>query len=186
MLTKLTVLFIMLQQVQKYFDNSLINKVTPPKACTNWENLLNMEISWLEVFCQVRKIHDINFKWFQIKINNRILVTNRGHGCGCKQSVYFLQYRERHSYTIYGSVSRRRTSGLNLKGAWKKSVLNVKDSISRLLSFYLDMKKQNKTKPKNKTKNTHKKNTRGRLWLHPSGSDIFCLQMQNKQNSSHV
>ena len=34
------------------FYNNLINKVTPPKSRTMWDNLLNMDISWPEVFAK--------------------------------------------------------------------------------------------------------------------------------------
>ena len=60
----------------KVFYNNLINKINTQKACTNWENLLNNKIKWSKVFSKTKKIPDIKLKWFQIRINNRILVTN--------------------------------------------------------------------------------------------------------------
>eukprot|EP00916_Digyalum_oweni_P019568 GHVL01032575.1.p1 GENE.GHVL01032575.1~~GHVL01032575.1.p1 ORF type:complete len:148 (-),score=22.67 GHVL01032575.1:252-695(-) len=54
----------------------LIGKVVPPKALNNWERLLDREIEWTKVFLVAKKIKEVKLKWFQIKINNRILVTN--------------------------------------------------------------------------------------------------------------
>ena len=64
------------------FCNNLINIITSAKECTNRKNLLQLENLSPKVFCQVQKLHDIKFRydikfrWFQIKTNNTILVTN--------------------------------------------------------------------------------------------------------------
>lgn len=90
------------------FSDNLFNKVTPAKACRNWQNLLYMGIPWPKVFCQLRKIHNIMFKWFKIKTNNRILVTNSVlRDMGGSQTIYvnFAIQRKTLSITIYGSVS---------------------------------------------------------------------------------
>ena len=60
----------------KIFYTYLIGKATKPKACNNWEHILNREINWKKIFQTTRKISDVKFKWFQLRINNRILVTN--------------------------------------------------------------------------------------------------------------
>ena len=73
--------------------------------------------------CQVRKIHNIKVKWFQIEINNRILVINSVlvlWGWWQTICVVFAVQRETLSVAIYGSVSGRGPSGWTLKGAGKK------------------------------------------------------------------
>ena len=60
----------------QYFYKCLLPTKFIPKACTNWDFLLDKEIQWNKVFLTTKKIDDIKLKWFQLRINNRILVTN--------------------------------------------------------------------------------------------------------------
>lgn len=46
------------------------------KACQKWETFLETEIEWKRVFELTKKIKEIKLRWFQMKINYRILVTN--------------------------------------------------------------------------------------------------------------
>ena len=60
------------------FYKILINKTSTntPNACKSWERLLNTEIQWSKLYQKTKHIHEIKYRWFQIKITNRILVTN--------------------------------------------------------------------------------------------------------------
>lgn len=62
----------------KIFYDHLIRKAVKsvPKACKSWENLLGTEINWDKIFHKTKKIQDVKYQWFQIKINNRVLVNN--------------------------------------------------------------------------------------------------------------
>ena len=60
----------------KLFYKIMIGKTKISNPCTNWERILNTNISWSDVFLKTKYISEIKLKWFQIKINNRILVTN--------------------------------------------------------------------------------------------------------------
>ena len=64
------------QRGAKQFYSILLGKVKSPKTCSKWESLLNREIAWNKVYKKTKKINDVKFKWFQLRINNRILVTN--------------------------------------------------------------------------------------------------------------
>jgi exonuclease III len=60
----------------KTIYNILIGKPEIPNACKKWINKLNTEIVWKKVFLQTKKIREVKLKWFQMKINYRVLVTN--------------------------------------------------------------------------------------------------------------
>ena len=45
------------------------------KACQNWVKMLGV-IEWQKIFSQTKRITEIKLRWFQIKINYRILVSN--------------------------------------------------------------------------------------------------------------
>ena len=60
----------------KCFYKIMIGKTKISNPCQNWERLLNTNISWPDVFHKTKTISEIKMRWFQIKINNRILVTN--------------------------------------------------------------------------------------------------------------
>ena len=64
------------QRGAKQFYSVLLGKVQTPKTCSKWENLLNKEILWEKIYKTTKKISNVKFKWFQLRINNRILVTN--------------------------------------------------------------------------------------------------------------
>ena len=53
-------------------------KTTQYKQLTakNWEKLLEKDINWKEVCIKTNNIKETKLKWFQIRINNRILVNN--------------------------------------------------------------------------------------------------------------
>ena len=58
-----------------YYDILLRNDFKP-KCCHKGEEKLNNPINWHACFHSVRRIQDINMKWFQIRILHRILGTN--------------------------------------------------------------------------------------------------------------
>ena len=47
-----------------------------PSCCSVWEDKLQRYILWQSRFQQLSKIHDINIKWFQIRIMHKIIGTN--------------------------------------------------------------------------------------------------------------
>ena len=51
------------------------SKVTP-KFCDKWNNKLETEVNWSKVFENVTKTKEIKLRWFQIRINTRIICTN--------------------------------------------------------------------------------------------------------------
>jgi exonuclease III len=60
----------------KAFYNIFIGEPTIPNPCKNWEDITNTEIDWTKIFTDTKKITEVKLKWFQLKINYRILVTN--------------------------------------------------------------------------------------------------------------
>jgi hypothetical protein len=61
----------------KLFYDVLIGKACLPNACTNWQKIITQTpLEWPKIFNAVTKIQEVKLKWFQIKINNRNLVTN--------------------------------------------------------------------------------------------------------------
>lgn len=60
----------------KTFYDILIGDPPVPNACKNWERVLETDIEWSKVFNFTKKISEIKLKWFQMKINYRVLVTN--------------------------------------------------------------------------------------------------------------
>jgi hypothetical protein len=60
----------------KAFYNIFIGEPTIPNPCKNWEDITNTEIDWMKIFTDTKKITEVKLKWFQLKINYRILVTN--------------------------------------------------------------------------------------------------------------
>ena len=47
-----------------------------PKFCEKWNNKLEKDIDWSKVFDNVVKNKEIKLRWFQVRINTRILCTN--------------------------------------------------------------------------------------------------------------
>jgi hypothetical protein len=64
------------QKGTKSFYNTLIGEPSIPNSCKHWEEITNAEIDWVKIFSETKKITEIKLKWFQMKINYRILVTN--------------------------------------------------------------------------------------------------------------
>ena len=61
----------------KMFYDVIIGKACISNACKNWEKILTLTpVEWPKIFNVTKKIQETKLKWFQIKINNRILVTN--------------------------------------------------------------------------------------------------------------
>ena len=60
----------------KTFYETLIGKPELPNACGGWRRTLKIEIPWEEIFMETKRIQEVKLKWFQIKINYRVLVTN--------------------------------------------------------------------------------------------------------------
>lgn len=60
----------------KYLTEFFLDNKTNPKACTKWEELLGKKINWEEKYIFINCIDEVKMKWFQLKISNRILVTN--------------------------------------------------------------------------------------------------------------
>lgn len=58
------------------FYQVLLGKSTIPTACANWEKILETDIDWKNIFKFCKKVGEIKLRWFQLKIINRILVTN--------------------------------------------------------------------------------------------------------------
>jgi hypothetical protein len=48
-----------------------------PEICEKWNRKLDRNINWLVTFTKIKKIKEIKLKWFQIRIINRIIATNR-------------------------------------------------------------------------------------------------------------
>jgi hypothetical protein len=47
-----------------------------PNCCSKWEQRLNDDINWHSCFVNIKKINEVNMKWFQMRIVHRILGTN--------------------------------------------------------------------------------------------------------------
>jgi exonuclease III len=47
-----------------------------PNCCTKWEQKINVEINWNSCFYNIKKISEVNMKWFQLRIVHRVLGTN--------------------------------------------------------------------------------------------------------------
>ena len=56
--------------------NALFGEKEVSNACQKWERLLEKEINWKKIFLKVNNIKETKFKWFQLKICYRVLVTN--------------------------------------------------------------------------------------------------------------
>jgi exonuclease III len=64
------------QKGTKVFYNTFIQKTELPNPCKNWVLKIGKNIDWDKVFKTTKKISEIRLKWFQMKINYRILVNN--------------------------------------------------------------------------------------------------------------
>ena len=60
----------------KHIYNAFIDKSEISKPCKNWERLLEKKINWADIFTKINRITEVKLKWFQLKICQRILVTN--------------------------------------------------------------------------------------------------------------
>jgi exonuclease III len=60
----------------KMFYSALIESNESLKFCKKWDTLMEEEINWTKVFLKTHKINEIKLKWFQMRINYRIIVTN--------------------------------------------------------------------------------------------------------------
>ena len=58
-----------------YYDR-LLGQPIIPNACNKWDFFFKKNINWHKVFDATKRISEVKFKWFQIRINHRILVTN--------------------------------------------------------------------------------------------------------------
>ena len=58
-----------------YYDILVENK-SKPKCCKKWNSILPNNINWPKTFYKIKKIHEVNLKWFQIRLAHRILATN--------------------------------------------------------------------------------------------------------------
>lgn len=75
-LSKAYTAILMAQKGAKTFYKTLIGNPVLPNACKSWERLIDKDIVWPKVFSVTRKIQEVKLKWFQMKINYRVLVTN--------------------------------------------------------------------------------------------------------------
>ena len=61
----------------KFFYDLLMKKtVVTHKYCDKWKDELNTDIEWKKVFENVSHNIEIKLRWFQIRINTRIICTN--------------------------------------------------------------------------------------------------------------
>lgn len=60
----------------KIFYEILLGKCPLPKPCLKWERIMEENINWDKVFSATKQIKEVKLKWFQMRINYRILVTN--------------------------------------------------------------------------------------------------------------
>lgn len=58
------------------FYDILVCDESQPNCCRNWENRLEVKVSWNNIFRKIQRIKDAKLKWFQIRIIHRILGTN--------------------------------------------------------------------------------------------------------------
>ena len=61
------------KDLKDYFTNKDITAA----ACNKWDQTPGLQINWNEVFKYSYYIEEVKLKWFQIKINHRIIVTNK-------------------------------------------------------------------------------------------------------------
>lgn len=60
----------------KIYYEMLIKNNLVPKCCEKWNSKVNYNINWKICFKKIKKINDINTKWFQMRIIHRIIATN--------------------------------------------------------------------------------------------------------------
>ena len=58
------------------FYDILMQDESKPNCCRNWENRLEVTVSWNNIFKKVQQIKDTKLKWFQTRVVHRILGTN--------------------------------------------------------------------------------------------------------------
>ena len=70
---------IVIQQIKgsKHFYDRLVENTLKPKFCDKWSRKLDRDINWSTTFYKIQKIKEVKLKWFQIRIINRIIATNR-------------------------------------------------------------------------------------------------------------
>ena len=64
------------QKGAKQYYKIILGKTDRPKACQNWDRILGANIQWSHVYLNTKQISEIKMRWFQIRINHRIIVTN--------------------------------------------------------------------------------------------------------------
>jgi hypothetical protein len=121
----------------KIFYNTFVKKVELPNPCKNWELKLGKRIDWDKVFKITNKISEVRLKWFQMKINYRIMVNNvmlkemgvlSSDKCSfCKQSrdsVYHYLWDCDHTRNFWNNFER------HLKNVCRHcDPLNLSDSL---------------------------------------------------------
>ena len=61
---------------KQYYDIISYNQNTP-SFCTKWTNkLINYNLDWKNIFDNVQKIKEVKLRWFQLRIQSRIIGTN--------------------------------------------------------------------------------------------------------------
>ena len=70
----------------------LVKSNERPNCCNKWEQKIQGNINWKRVFNTVRKVGDINLRWFQMRITHRIIGTRvilKSMGVADSESCYF-------------------------------------------------------------------------------------------------
>ena len=57
----------------KLYYDILNQSDAKPNCCSKWEDKLQRNIPWQACFHQLSKIHDVNIKWFEMRIMHRII-----------------------------------------------------------------------------------------------------------------
>ena len=61
----------------RHYYNIISKNEHIPSFCTKWQNkLVYQNLDWMNIFDNVRKIKEVKLKWFQLRIQNRIIGTN--------------------------------------------------------------------------------------------------------------
>ena len=88
---------------KSYYDRLTSDEVKP-QCCSKWEDTLNKTINWKITFAKVQKIAEINMKWFQIRLVQRIYQCHLiEHGGRCKQPCSFCEQERdslEHNYVL--------------------------------------------------------------------------------------
>ena len=62
------------QKGTKSYDILVENK-SKPKCCIKWNSVPSKNTDWPRTFYEIKKIHEVKLKWFQICLVHRILTT---------------------------------------------------------------------------------------------------------------